>query len=394
MLLSTTALGLWLGSAGLAQDPEPRKLNEKKLNDKVKEIAGTAEFLRSVPKHFATLKAVDPARQQVTLLIEGEVLPKVWPLVADAEIKVHGWWGRLDQFTAGDRVWVWFKTDRKRQAVAVSMIGDELSEQDIHGPGVTVEKLSGSTIALKPTKGASRELKVSADDAKRATVGDKVYVQSADGKVRLLLPAADFEARRTAQKKHLAQVWAKEGLPGTIGFLHVYSGEMDLILDHETMRWARSLKTGDVVKLNANPPIKALVKSVQPWRERTQVRLVVHSFDLADLSSGARLSLVRTPPPPDVDTAQLPPDLDRPRSKQERVEWFLASIYCTCKVAGDRCTGHFYSLASCNPNGCGMPNHMRRVIAEKIDRGLTDRQIFEELIKESGPELLRPHLLP
>src|SRR5215470_11438414 len=68
----------------------------KKVNDQVKEIAGTSEFLRSVPKHFATLKAVDSARHRVTLLIDGEKLPKVWPLTPDAEIKVTGWWGRLE----------------------------------------------------------------------------------------------------------------------------------------------------------------------------------------------------------------------------------------------------------------------------------------------------------
>jgi cytochrome c-type biogenesis protein CcmH/NrfF len=37
---------------------------------------------------------------------------------------------------------------------------------------------------------------------------------------------------------------------------------------------------------------------------------------------------------------------------------------------------------------------MRRTVAERIDKGLTDRQILEELVKEYGPELLRPHLLP
>jgi hypothetical protein len=41
-----------------------------------------------------------------------------------------------------------------------------------------------------------------------------------------------------------------------------------------------------------------------------------------------------------------------------------------------------------------MPNHMRRVLADKIDQGLNDRQIFDELLKEHGPDLLRPHLLP
>jgi hypothetical protein len=95
-----------------------------------------------------------------------------------------------------------------------------------------------------------------------------------------------------------------------------------------------------------------------------------------------------------VESAALPPDIGQPRSKAERVEWFLASIYCTCGVPGDVCTGHFYTLASCNPNGCGMPNMMRREIAEMIDKGMTDRQIFEAILKEQGPGLLRPHLMP
>src|SRR5437764_843068 len=80
--------------------------------DKVMEISGTSEFLRSVPKHFATLKAVDPARGQVTLLLGGDKTAKEWSVVPDAEVKIAGWWGRLDQFQPGDRVWVWFKTNR------------------------------------------------------------------------------------------------------------------------------------------------------------------------------------------------------------------------------------------------------------------------------------------
>jgi hypothetical protein len=372
-----------------------------KLDQKVKEIAGSAEFLRSVPKHFATLKAVDVRGHKVTLLIEGEKEPKVWPLVSDAEVKVLGWWGRLDQLNLGDRVWVWFKTNRKKQPVAVSMLADEISEQDIHGPGVTVEHYGRiiqqepgnlGEITVKPVKGPSRTLET--NSPLRPEKGSRVYLQSNAGRAVLLLTAADFEALRKKQQATLRQRWAREGLPGTAAFIHVYSGEMDLMLDHEAMRWGRSLKPGDRVTLRADPPIKALVKKVQPWRERTQLRLVVHSFDLADLSPGQRLSLVRKPPPPSVDEDKLPPDLDQPRTKDERVEWFLASIYCTCAVKGDRCTGHFYTLASCNPNGCGMPNHMRSVLRDKIDRGLTDRQIFEELLKEHGPSLLRPHLLP
>ena len=101
------------------------------------------------------------------------------------------------------------------------------------------------------------------------------------------------------------------------------------------------------------------------------------------------------PPAAEVDEAKLPPDIDRPRAtKEERIDWFLASIYCTCKVGGDGCTGHFYSLASCNPNACGMPKQMRKLLAAKIDEGKTDRQIYEELLKERGTDLVKPHLLP
>ena len=39
----------------------------KKVEDNAREIAGTAEFLRSVPKHFAVLEACDPTHGRVSL---------------------------------------------------------------------------------------------------------------------------------------------------------------------------------------------------------------------------------------------------------------------------------------------------------------------------------------
>lgn len=370
----------------------PKNEEHKRVNDKIIEVAGTAEFLRSVPKHFATLKAVDVAHRRVTLLIEGEKLAKVWPVADDAEIKVHGWWGRLDQFALGDRVWVWFQTDRKKQAVAVAMLADEMSEQDIHGHGVTLASCRVQSITIK---GAKRERTLTvAKDFAVLPVGHSIYVQSSGDKVRRAVDAADFERMRADQKALLRRRWIDGGLPGTVTFLHRFSGEMELMLDHEAMRWGRSLKLGDKVSLSAEPPIAAVVKDVKPWRERTQLRLVVNSFDQTELRLGQRIHLKMTPLSKEMDDAQLPPDLDRPRGKQERIDWFLASIYCSCGVDGDVCTGHFYTLASCNPNGCGMPRHMRKTLAEQIDKGKTDRQIFEFLLKEHGSDLLRQHLAP
>jgi hypothetical protein len=396
--LVVTAACLITGLAG-AQPPAA-----KKANDTMKEVAGTAEFLRSVPKHFATLKAIDVANHRVTLLLDGESLPKIWSLTPDAEIKVAGWWGRLDQLPAGDRVWVWFKTDRRQQPVALSMLADELSEQDIHGSGIPLVRRDAGSITLKPFGGkGDRTLKAGKAEIYRGTArvgldrfkpGEKVFVQSSADAARLILDPAAFEVRRAAQKAALRKRWTDEGLPGTVSFLHIFSGEMDLMLDHEAMRWGRSLKVGDKVQLQAQPPIPAVVKEVRPWRERTQVRLVVNGVDQADLVMGQRLKLHMATPPAEVDTATLPPDIGRPRTKPERVEWFLASIYCTCGVPRETCTGHFYTLASCNPNGCGMPNQMRKDIAEKIDKGMTDQQIFMALLKEYGPNLVRPHLQP
>jgi hypothetical protein len=89
-----------------------------------------------------------------------------------------------------------------------------------------------------------------------------------------------------------------------------------------------------------------------------------------------------------------PTDIDRPRSSAKRVEWVLANVYCTCKVRNNTCTGHFYTLASCNPNGCGQPNAMREQVRKLIDEGKSDRQIFDVLKTKEGELLTRPHLLP
>src|SRR5438094_1259787 len=326
-----------LCSAG-AEDQKPAA-DKKTLNDKVKEIAGTAEFLRSVPKYFATLKGVDAAQHHVTLLIEGESLPKVWPLVPDAEIKRAGWWGRLDHLSVDDRVWVWFETDRQRQPRAVSMICDELSEQEIHGGGVVLEARQGNDLTLKPAVGKNRTVRATQSEVFRGSAkatldefkkGDKIYVQTKPEGARLILDTAAFAIRKDEQKAALRKIWTERGLPGTVLFLHRFSGEMDFILDHEAMRWGRSLKPGDAVRLQIAPPIPAVVKQLKPWRERTEVRLVVAAADMGDLTPGQRLALHMSPPAGDVDRAQLPPDLDRPRSKPERIEWFLASMYCPC----------------------------------------------------------------
>jgi hypothetical protein len=375
----------------------------RQVDRTIREVAGSAEYLRSVPKRFALLKAIDLGHRRVTLQFEDESSPCEWPLIDDAEIKIDGWWGRLDQLTPGERVWVWMKTNRKKEPVAIAMLADDLSQQDIHGVGLTVVKNAGGKLIVKPETGANRSLTIEGAISFRGekevkagsfVAGDKVFAKSIHDRAVLLLDPPAFELRRAQQRQILRKRWLEQGLPGSLSFLHVFSGEMDLTLDHETMRWGRSLKRGDKVKLLVKPPIAAVVKSVRPWRERTQVRLVAKSQDLADLRTGERLNLSMNAPPSDVENGKYPPDIDQPRPQGERIDWFLASVYCTCGVRGNTCTGHFYTLASCNPNGCGQPNAVRKQIAAMIASGLSDRQIFDKLLQQHGPGLTQPHLLP
>ncbi len=204
----------------------------------------------------------------------------------------------------------------------------------------------------------------------------------------------EIDRQRAVQRDWLREKWMREGLPGTLTFQHVFSGELEVMLDHEALRWGRSLSQGDVVELTAAPPIKGVVKQVSPWRDRTLVRLVVGELESSELKPGQRIGVKMKPLDRELDESVVPVDLERQRTGEERVEWFLANVYCVCSVRGDICTGQFYTLASCNPNGCGSPNAMRKKVRALIAEGKTDRQIWDVLMQDDGSVMLKPHLLP
>ncbi len=333
------------GEKKAEKDPAPVAVKEKP-------IAGTAEFLRLLPKPFGVVKAVDAKARTVSLLLDGEKTAKVWPVEPDAEVWVNGTWGRLDQFKPDDKVWVWLKLNRSKQPIAVAMIADEISTDFL--------RFDPANKKAPPPK----------------------------------FTAEQIAPKQVAQREHLRKLWGEGGLPGTLTFHHVFSGELEVMLDHEAMRWGRSLKEGDKVELTADPPIKAVVKSVAPWRERTTLRLVVGELESSELKMGQRIGVKMKPPAKEVDESPYPPDLGRKRTNDERVEWFLASIYCVCGVSKDTCTGHFYTLASCNPNGCGAPDATRDEIRELIGKGKADKDIWDTLLKDRGPMMARPHLKP
>ena len=378
-------------------EPQP-PVAQPKPPAKEKPIAGTAEFLRLLPKPFGVIKAIDPKARTVSLLLDGEKESKVWPVEPDAEVKVNGFWGRLEQFKAGDRVWVWLKLNRTKKPVSVAMLADETSELAIHGtPGLVMEVTTDSKQPADATftlVDGKVERKLLGDLKTMATVapGSKLLVVTEKDRIVRFRYADRVNEAVAKQREWLRARWLADGLPGTLAFHHVFSGEMDVILDHEAIRWGRSLKAGDKVTLTADPPIEAVVKAVTPWRERTQLRLVVGELQSSELKPGQRIGVKMTAPAKEVDDSVYPPDLGRKRTDDERVEWFLASMYCVCGVGKDICTGHFYTLSSCNPNGCGAPNFTRDEIRKQIAAGKSDKDIWDQLRKDRGDLMTRPHL--
>jgi hypothetical protein len=387
------------------------KVDYKPLTPDSRDAARPLGNLDIKSRRFGILKAIDPQRQRVTLALEGETQQKEWPLRPDAEVWLAGWWGRLDQCTVGDRVWVWFETDGAQQPEAVSLLADELTEQDLYarvkvkgvnasgpGPGtLIVETVRGGKPTTRTVKFAKAAVFRGDANAPRDTprVGEQVHVQTTGEDARLIVDHAAFEQRRAAQQGALRKRWAEEGLPGTLIFTHPERHEVELMLDHEAMPWGRSLQVGDKVTLQTANPIPAFVRQLRPWRERTQVLLRVERSDPFVLNVGERIPL-RVAVPPAGDDERLPPGLHKSKTKADRVEWLISGIYCTCGMH-DGCAGHFFTLAACTSgpnNPCDTAKRTRAEVAEMIDKGQTDRQIFDELLKQRGPNLLKPHMSP
>ena len=362
--------------------------------EKPKQVSGKADVLRHVKKSFAEFVGTDEMKT-IRLRIEGEDHLSEWLPQEDAEFKIDGWWGRPEQFRTGDRVWVWFAVDRIKEPVSILLMADEVSEMDIHGQRYSVTEVDGETATIEiPGEKKVRPREVTMDEVP-LKVGDEGLIQTADGNVRRFLTGEEFEEARARQQEWMRNRWRSQGLPGMIGFVHPLSGEMEVYLDHEGKRWARYQSKGAEVELVAGREISAQVKIVEPWREKTRIRLVTKSgMDQLGLKPGSRIALKVPEPPEEIQESPFPTDLDHLRTnRDDRIEWFLATVYCPCGIAGDRCTGMYYTLSACNVNTCGGPDDMREILSARMEKGLTDRKIFEQLIKERGRDVWWPHLL-
>jgi len=373
----------------------------------------TKEYLGYLPKMMARIESIDEKNRTVKLLLEGDKYVKTWPIAAEAEIWRHGYWGRLSQFHPKDRVWVWLNIDAEETPTSVAFLGDSLSQQYLNDVRWRVKKISessgmgfesgskiydikvkrggiahrirrGGVQAMFDTPGPPTGKEVYLDvDNENSDFGSKIY------------EIKEFDALRADQMHWLRKHWRDDGLPGTVMANDVIGGELEVRLDHEAMRWGRSLKPDDKVTVVGKVQLELKVASVAVDRQCTRLKLsTVREPDAGEFSRGQRVGVKMKWPAKEIDESPYPTDIDRKRTDDERIEWFLASIYCTCPVNENTCTGQFFTLASCNPGGCGAPKTTRAELRELIAKKFTDKQIWDSLLKDRSPLMARPHLLP
>ena len=316
---------------------------DEKPSEAEKILKKKTSLLRASKKDFAAFLGADASKGVVTLRLESDGKERPLNLNPDAEIRIRGSWGRLDDLSQGDRVWIWRALDREKKPAGIIFLADEISEQAVHRMPYTVKSTGAGQVVVHRVLGKKKSRKevtrtltpaeaVKIDEVKE---GDLVYVQTAGDELRLLLDKAGIEAARQAQEKRLQARWREEGLPGTVTYVHGISGEAEVILDHETMRWARAVKAGALVHVKLDAPIRTVVQDVRPYRERTRMTLVAAGQEFSVLRPGQRVRIGVDPPADAVQASKLPPDLGRFAEREARIGWVLSSTYCGCSIGGD-----------------------------------------------------------
>ena len=75
-----------LAAPAFAAAPPAGKRSARQVEKTIREVAGSAEFLRSLPKRFGQFVSFDATRRQVVLHFDGDKAPTSYPLTDDAEI--------------------------------------------------------------------------------------------------------------------------------------------------------------------------------------------------------------------------------------------------------------------------------------------------------------------
>lgn len=364
-------------------------------------------FFSSLVRVFGRFESVDPATRTLTFVEDGSGARRTQPLVTDTDVLIQEQPAQFSDLRAGERVWL--ALDRGRSSAeygAVRFVTDEPTYQALHGAWYTVEGVEPGSRAVTLVAGArlqGQRLTLPAAAGFRLRAGSRqeglealqpgmvvrYQTRHAEGRCEIAAAISQLgwaleKARRGAE---LDTALEAQGAPAHL--LAADGSDWQVLVHRAGSAWARGLRAGDSLPLRLADGTTATgrVTGLGPWGEKTRVALQVSGRPAPPPGTLFRVMVPRP------RLSSLPAGLGIAAQPEERIEWFLSSIYCTCSIAGDRCTGHLFTLSLCDHKGCGKPNSMKQVLSGYIREGLTDAEILKRLLAEEGPELLVPHLL-
>ena len=349
---------------------------------------------------------LDDAGKTVTAFADSDKKEHLVRLTPHTEFFVHGAWGTAADFVPGQRIYLIVLTDDQKEWTTAHTMADEISMQAMSRPFVLKQYAEHDHKLLFTDE---KERKAPADLITNAQThfavlnheplqsGQAYYFNSREQNnthlAMAVLDAGSFDAERRTRLKQQRDLAAENGLVATILEVDEPNHQVALLVRRADAWYARLLKINDHVAVKSADRQSAgsqfTVADVRPDYARMRVRLEAGSSEMAQFRRGEEVRLLMKIP--EAVDPEMPPDLGRFIERQERIDYFLSTVYCSCGMMGTSCAGHWNTLAACKLHGCGMPNLMTKLLGDWIDSGKNDGEIMEALIKREGKIALRPH---
>lgn len=325
-------------------------------------------------------------------------------LASQTEFHVDGAWGSIADFEPNQSVYLIATTNEKKELVAVHALANDISMQIMSRPYL-LKEYDSRTGRLAILDEKSRQVPVEMRVSEKTSFHVKERDEIKPGGVfycnmtragseylaiELLDPPA-MEARRNQRWKQQRDNLDRNGLLATVTEVDATNNRMRAIVRRSDAWYARWIKLNDTVGLmdRAREKTSCTVTEVHPDYSRIRVRLNFPATARSGIQPGDDVAIfTKLPEPASFET---PPDLGRFTDRQERIDYFMSTIYCPCGMMGTSCAGHWNTLAACKLHGCGMPNLITKLIGNRIDEGQDDKAILAELVQRDGANILRLH---
>src|SRR5262249_42016844 len=152
-----------------------------------------------------------------------------------------------------------------------------------------------------------------------------------------------LETDRQARLEQHRDRAAENGLLATLLEADESSHRVALLVRRADAWFARFLKPNDRVVVTAansrSTSDQFTVAEVRPDYARMRVLLDIGSSALPRFAPGEEVR-IQMKIPGAIDY-ERPPDLDRFGERQDRIDYSLSTIYCSCGMIGTSCAGHW-----------------------------------------------------